>query len=68
MCFGCTQSPIQELNSINLFTQRDKKLCALLQIFYIIGGAKKQRVCVHAGVCLCMYTHVYMRVGSIQAS
>ena len=64
VCLGCTQSPIQELLlHKSFYTERNKKLCALLQVFYIISGANKEGVCVHAGLGLCMHTHMYMRVG-----
>lgn len=58
----CTQSAIQKvLLHKSFYTERNKKLCYPVIVFYIISGANKEGLYVHA--CLCMCTYVCMEMG-----
>ena len=56
--FGCTQSPIQELNSINRFTQREIKISVSCYRYFILLVEPRNKGCVCVPVCVCACTHM----------
>ena len=57
VCFGCTQSPVQELNSINLFTQREINSSVPCYRHFILLVEPRSKGCVCMRVCVCACTH-----------
>ena len=55
---GCTQSPIQELNSINRFTQTEIKISVPCYRYFILLVEPRNKGCVCVQVCVCACTHM----------